>query len=102
MMNYLPQIVAGIIGLGLGLLLGASTMGLIGFVILGVLAGFAAQTQKPGSEKVYWFAVLAVLLMIVLSYFGLNISGFIFVAPVIFALTYFSARLARRFNKQSA
>ena len=102
MMNYLPQIVAGIIGLGLGLLLGASTIGLIGFVILGVLAGFVAQTQKPGSEKVYWFAVLAVLLMIVLSYFGMNISGFIFVAPVIFALTYFGARLARRFNKQSA
>ena len=101
-MAQLPIIAAGILGLVLAFVLGASTGGIVGFVILSVLAGFVATLLKPGSERVYWIAVGTVVLMIALSYFGFDINGFIFAAPIIFALAYFTARLARRFIGQNA
>ena len=101
-MSYLPQIAATIIGLLLAMILGATPLGTAGFVLLAVIAGFLATVLAPGSERVYWAAVGAVLLMIVLSYFGLNISGFLFAAPIVFALSNFAARLARKLSGQSA
>ena len=101
-MNYLPQIVAVVIGLVVAVVIGASFTGIIGFLVLALLAGFTAQAMEPGSERIYWLAVGGIVLMILLSYFGLNISGFIFVVPAFFALTYFAARLAKKFSGQSA
>ena len=101
-MTYLPQIVAIVLGLALAYFMGASLAGLIGFLLIAIVAGVVAQAMEPGSERVYWLAVGAVVLMILLSFFGLDINGFVFVAPAFFALTYFAARLIRKFTRQSA
>ena len=101
-MTYLPQIIAIVIGLVAAFLMGASFSGVIGFLLIALMAGITAQLMAPGSERVYWVAVAAIMLMILLSYFGIDIDGFVFIAPAIFALTYFAARLAKKFAGQSA
>ncbi|MEM9054641.1 MAG: hypothetical protein AAGB16_04885, partial [Pseudomonadota bacterium] len=60
-MTYLPQIITAVFALLLGLLLGASPMGLLGFVLVGVLGGWLARFQKRGAEWVYWLSIGLVL-----------------------------------------
>ena len=101
-MTFLPQIVSVLLAAVAGIFMGASFAGLAGFILIGLIAGFTAQAMAPGSERIYWIAVSVIILMILLSYFGFDINGFIFVTPALFALTYFAARLVMKVTGQRA
>ncbi len=97
-MKQLHLVVAVLIAFLSGLLIGATLFGLIGFALMGLIAGAVASTQTAGSERVYWVCLILLVSMILVSFIGLSVSRFLFIAPLIFSVSYFFARLVRRFS----
>jgi len=101
-MIYIPNIVAALLALVFGVFAGASAMGLVWFVLLGLAGSLVALFPKPGSERVYWIILGLTVLFIILAIMNVDISGPIFIAPLVFALGYFAARVTRRFTGRAS
>ena len=96
-MTYLPIAAGALAGLLLSILVDAAGLHLAIFTLTGAAAGQVSRMLAPGSERVYWIALGLVVLLLLASLLGLGVSGLIVFLPIVFSLTYFLARIVRRF-----
>lgn len=88
---------AAAVSLILGVVLeSASIIAMIGFLATGICAGVLAQSMPRGAERPYWIFVGVILLLLVVSFFGADLSRLWFILPIVFVVSYFCARLAQK------
>lgn len=89
------QLITGVITSAvLAVLLGPGLFGWIVFLAVGAGAGILASQMPRGSERVYWVALAAIVLLFVISIIGANLGRLWLIAPVVLAVSYFTARLS--------
>ena len=88
---------AAAISLILGVVLeSASIIAMVGFLATGICAGVLAQNLPRGAERPYWIFVGVILLLLIISFFGADLSRLWFILPIVFVISYFCARLAQK------
>lgn len=92
-------LLAGLTGFLMGFALENTITAYVIFTVTGLIAAGVARFQPPGAERIYWlFAGLAILLFAA-SFFGLSLHRFWFILPIVFVLSYFTARLVRKIGR---
>lgn len=74
----------------------ASIIAMIGFLATGICAGVLAQSLPRGAERPYWIFVGVILLLLIVSFFGADLSRLWFILPIVFVISYFFARFAQK------
>ncbi len=97
-MERLHYIAALVVALLLAGLLGPGIFGWILFLMAGGIAGFLAGQMPPGSERVYWAGLGVTLCLLAISLLGANLGRLWLITPIVFILSYFAARLARKLS----
>ena len=88
---------AAAVSLILGVVLeSASIIAMIGFLATGICAGVLAQSLPRGAERPYWIFVGVILLLLIVSFFGADLSRLWFILPVGVGVSYFCPRLAQK------
>lgn len=100
-MSNLPALLAGLIALLLGLVLGAGLFGTVMFVGVALAGHHISERPSPGAETVYWLAVAATALFILISIFGPDLPRLIVMMPMIFAIGHGASMLTRRLTRQT-
>lgn len=97
-MSALPLAAAIIVGLVSGIFLNESAIGIVVLALLAGIGGGLAPLMRKGAERVYWGVLFILVLVLALSYFGVNLGRWIMIAPLILAFGYFVARCVGRFT----
>lgn len=100
-MQNLIFLTAIIVSALLAWVLSPFTIGWIVFLLAGAVAGLLAQRMPPGSERVYWLALLTGLVLLGVSLAGANLGRLWIITPFVLAAAYFFARIVRKFTAQS-
>lgn len=96
-MAYISYLIGAVLGLVFGLMLSVSALWVAVFALTGLFAGFLASKMAKGSEKPYWFTLLALIVLIIAAFAGMAIPAPIMLAPIVFVVSYFLLRLISRF-----
>ena len=92
-MTKLSFAIALIISLALGFVLHEGLLVISLFGLIGLVAAFTARIAPPGAERVYWLFLIAIILLVGASFFGASFGRLWFILPIVFIVSYFSARL---------
>ena len=83
----MPILIGGIAGLVISLLIGASLLGIVGYVMAGAAAGALGAAKTGAVETFYWIMLLVLVVLLALKFFGLPIPGFVVFLPVMMMLS---------------
>ena len=94
-------VIGGLVSLLLAFAIGATSLGLAGFVMFGAIAGGLGDQRVGSVETFYWILLAALIVLIALVFLGLNVPSFLVFLPVMMMLsrlvTVWTLALYRRF-----
>lgn len=100
-MSFIPVLTAVIVSALLGYFWADGNLTFSLFIITGLISGFLSRVQPNGSERFYWGFVVVTIVLTFATFIGISIHRYAFILPLIFAISYFFARLTRKFSGQT-